>query len=265
MINKLRKVWAAPRSIPIKICQGIIDSVRGYSYNFEKNGESRLLNNLATLKLNTIFDVGSNIGDYARIARAFFPHAAIHCFELSPRTYRTLAENLKNDLNINLNNFGLSDRATEIEFKDYGPDSPVNTILTDSIYHDHRISHTFSSARLETGSDYCASKGVRQIDLLKVDVEGAEHMVLQGFSDLLANKAVRIVQFEYGYANGDAKFLMRDFFKFFESYGYMVGRLSKQGVVFEPWSYKLNDFRSGPNFVAVRQDDDEIVKTIAPK
>jgi hypothetical protein len=26
-------------------------------------------------------------------------------------------------------------------------------------------------------------------------------------------------------------------------------------VAFAPWNYKMNDFRSGPNYVAVRQDD----------
>ena len=34
--------------------------------------------------------------------------------------------------------------------------------------------------------------------LLKIDTEGAEHLVLKGFSDLLSKQSIRLIQFEYG-------------------------------------------------------------------
>jgi hypothetical protein len=54
--------------------------------------------------------------------------------------------------------------------------------------------------------------------------------------------------------------LMRDFYKLFNEYGYAIGRLTKKGVSFEPWNYKMNDFKSGPNYIAVKKDDAEIIK-----
>ena len=38
--------------------------------------------------------------------------------------------------------------------------------------------------------------GVTSIDILKIDVEGADYFVLCGFDDLFKNKKVRVVQFE---------------------------------------------------------------------
>jgi hypothetical protein len=48
---------------------------------------------------------------------------------------------------------------------------------------------------------------------------------------------------------------MKDFFKFFESLGYEVGVLKPAGVIFQSFHYRLNDFDSGPNYVAIRADD----------
>ena len=70
-------------------------------------------------------------------------------------------------------------------------------------------------------------------------------------------KNVRLIQFEYGYANGDAKFLMKDFFIFFKKNNYIVAKLRKK-IKFEKWNYSFNDFNSGPNYIAIKDDDYEI-------
>ena len=112
---------------------------------------------------------------------------------------------------------------------------------------------------------YCKTNNIKSIDFLKIDVEGSEHMVLEGFTDLLSKKAIKVIQFEYGYANADVHFLMRDFFKFFERFGYIIGKLIKNGVIFSDFDYKLNDFNSGPNFVAIRNDDIQLKELISCK
>lgn len=118
------------------------------------------------------------------------------------------------------------------------------------------------AARVETGDGYCLDHSVAFVDFLKVDVEGAEHMVLQGFHEMLKKNAVRVVQFEYGYTNGDAKFLMRDFFRFFDLYGYNLARIRKRKIQFTDFSYSMNDFESGPNYLAVRKDDQGVLEAL---
>lgn len=261
-MNRLKKAYRNPRTIVIKILQKGIDLLRGYSYDFNKNGEKELLSNLSALNFKVIFDVGCNVGEWSQTAVRYFPAAHIHCFELSEGTFETLSENLKGP-NFVLNNMGMGDKDAVVEYKDYGENSKVNTLLVNATYHDRKIDFQIKRATIRSGHSYCAEKGVDHIDFLKIDVEGADHLVLEGFGDLLQKKAIRVIQFEYGYTHGDAKFLMRDFYRLFEQHGYMVGRVQKGGVVFEDWTYKHNDFRSGPNYVAIRLDDAELAGLLA--
>ena len=259
--ERLRKAWDDPRALGVKLLQGAIDSLRDYSYDFDKNGERRLLEVLSTLPVSTVFDVGANVGDWSLAAARALPSADIHCFELSPRTFETLSARVQGP-RFHLNNCGMGRESGSVSFKDYGENATVNTLLTTATYHDARLSAVTSTARIVSGDDYCRERGIEAIDLLKIDVEGVDHWVLEGFAPQLRAKVIRVVQFEYGYTHGDAKFLMRDFHGLFEGHGYSVGRLSRRGVAFAPWNYKMNDFRSGPNYVAVRQDDAETLRLL---
>ena len=49
---------------------------------------------------------------------------------------------------------------------------------------------------IKKGKDYAIEKNIKSIDFLKIDTEGYELNVLQGFEDFLEN--VKIIQFEYG-------------------------------------------------------------------
>ncbi len=164
-----------------------------------------------------------------------------------------------------LNNIGLSDQTGEFEYKDYGSNSTVNTVLLNADYHDHKIKPAIKTAKIETGEKYCKDKKIDHIDFLKIDVEGAEDSVLRGFTSLIAAQKIRIIQFEYGYTNGDAKFLMRDFYKFFSDHGYSIGKLRNGRVDFIPWSYPLNDFTSGPNFIALHNEDKALINLLKAK
>jgi hypothetical protein len=79
----------------------------------------------------------------------------------------------------------------------------------------------------------------------------SKHLVLQGFERMFLEKRISVVQFEYGFVNGDAYFLMKDFFALFKSWGYVVGPLKPKGAIFGEFDYQLNGFKSGPNYVAV--------------
>jgi FkbM family methyltransferase len=241
-----------------KFCRHYLDYYNDYSYDFFKNGEADLLKKLSPLNFKTIFDVGSNLGEWAKISRSFFRGSRIYCFEISEKTFNNLSNNLRDSAFI-LNNFGLADKVGYLSYKDYGENSGVNTIIVDVDFHDAHLQPRMVSANLSTGDIYCSDNSIFFIDFLKVDVEGAEHLVLEGFKELLKENKVRVIQFEYGYANGDAKFLMKDFYKFFEQFGYVVGRVQRGGVEFHHWNYELNNFKSGPNFIAVRSSDFEVM------
>lgn len=243
------------------LCEKYLDYYNGFSYDFYKNGQYELLKRLSKLPFLVIFDVGSNVGDWSAIASALFPQATIHAFELSTGTFQTLLKRLPADHFV-ANNIGLSDHRGTVVYKDHGKDSVVNTLLLDSTYHE-ALRPTLIEARVDAGDMYCADHGIAHIDLLKIDVEGAEHLVLKGFSEMLQKQAIRVIEFEYGYANGDAHFLMRDFFNLFERFGYQVGRITRHPIEFSKWTYANNGFKSGPNYVAIRQGDAEVMAALS--
>ncbi len=60
------------------------------------------------------------------------------------------------------------------------------------------------------GDEFLAREGIGRVDFLKLDVEGAEHLVLQGLNEYLQKGRIRLVQFEYGLVNILTHFLLRD-------------------------------------------------------
>ena len=188
-----------------------------------------------------------------------------HAFEISLTNIKVLHQKFSKNPRITINKYGLSNRRGEVEYKDYGRCSKVNTILEDANFHDHNIKPKLSKAFIETGDRYCVENGIELIDLLKIDTEGAEHLVLSGFCKLLEEGRIRVIQFEYGYTHADAKFLMKDFYKMLVKYGYVIGVLKPGGVIFTEFKYQLNDFQSGPNYVAVHKSCSCIIEKLRGK
>ncbi len=217
-----------------------------FNYNIESNGERWLLQTLASKNmLETAFDVGANHGDWAALVLAANPAAAVHCFEICPPTFQKVAARLAGKKNIFLNSFGLSETAGEVEIK-YCPDGDGGTTMFDVTLP---LNTSIIKAKVASGKDYCAGHGIKKIDCLKIDVEGAEHLVLQGFGDMLNPATIPVVQFEYGMVNIITKFLLKDFYALFESHGYKVGKLFPDFVRFREYRFEDEDFR-GPNYVA---------------
>ena len=261
-VKKYLSALGAPSFLLYKLCKSYVRTYEGYSYRFPKNGEARLLEQLGQHDIKTVFDVGANVGEWSVLAKSRFPDADIHAFELSESTFNTLSPVAQRH-GFTANNCGLSDSDTEITYKDYGDGSTVNTIVANADFHDGKLAAQEKRARVMRGDAYCLEHGIEHIDLLKIDVEGAEHLVLQGFERMFLEQRIGLVQFEYGFVNGDAHFLMKDFFRLFEQWGYAVGPLKPKGVIFGAFDYQLNGFKSGPNYVAVAKTQTALIDAVA--
>lgn len=264
-ILKVLKATTDPKYFCYILARKYVQWYEGFSYRFEDNGEQLLIEILSKESINVVFDVGANVGEWTEIALHNFPGATIHSFELSDLTYQTLLRNLKNKDCAVLNGCGLSNKIEEIFYKDYGENSGLNTILLDASFHDLSIIPVERKGKLITGDHYCREHQINSIDLIKIDVEGAEHLVLEGFHHMLETNAVKVIQFEYGYTHADAKFLIKDFYKLFNRYGYVVGPLKPTGVLFGDFDYRLNDFCSGPNYVAVLKNEKSLIEKLSGK
>lgn len=252
-----------PKELVFKLCEKYINFYNDFSYNFEKNGEKKLISLIKNLKFNIVFDIGCNEGAWSKIILNHFTNIQLHTFEISQQNFNIINQNLKSDY-INNNNFGLSNKNEEVIYKDYGTEyNTTNTIIQNTTFWDKSAPLTLKKTKVITGDKYCKDNNINFIDFIKIDTEGSESLVLEGFSQMLKLKKIRLIQFEYGYANADVHFLMKDFYHFFDKFDYIVGKLKSKGVSFDKFNYRLNDFKSGPNYIAIHKSDAELKKIIS--
>ncbi len=225
---------------------------------FQLNGERFLLDALQPLGFSMLFDVGANKGTWSTHAHSVFPEADLHAFEIVQETCSKLETALGRGDNIHINDFGLSDEAGEVPVYLYDSDllSSVYKFEADGGFSGQKI-----LGRVERGADYCESHGITAIDFLKVDVEGAEGRVLEGFRPMLASGSIRLIQFEYNRGALVGDFLLKHAYEFFTGLGYRLGKLGPDGVHFHDYDFIYEDF-IGPNYVACRDDDAELINVI---
>ena len=132
---------------------------------------------------------------------------------------------------------------------------PADDRWSSMIDYPHPAPSIVLSEKVRRGDDVLAEMGIEHVDLLKVDTEGADLTVLQGFSAMLERGDVDVVQFEYGSACVIARALLLDFYELLDGCGYLVGRLGPHGVDFAPYRLESENF-FGPNFVAARRGTD---------
>ena len=120
-------------------------------------------NTLSNQQINTIADIGANVGIFAIAARIAFPHAEIHCYEpnvdniphlnnqaesLGLKTFEEAVSNI--DGTCSLSKSTIHDTSARITNLECG-EIPLTSL--------HKVLYRFES---------------QQIDLLKLDCEGSE-------------------------------------------------------------------------------------------
>jgi FkbM family methyltransferase len=220
-------------------------------YDFRTNGEGFVLDCLAT-HAHTIVDVGANRGDWALEAARRCPRATIYCFELASATRRELLQRTQAEPRIRVGPTGLSSRSVTLRVKHY-PAEPAWTSIHD---YPHDKPSVWLEEAVTTGDAFLSDTGLTKVDFLKIDTEGHELAVLHGFRTALEQRAIRVIQFEYGYAAVVSHGLLLDFYDLLEPLGYVIGRLRRNVVEFAPYRFATETFR-GPNFIAVRSEEHE--------
>lgn len=218
------------------------------------SGEYWFLENLYPSEINVVFDVGANVGNWTKKVLESIPDAQIHAFEPVPNTFELLETNTRDIQKIKRNRLGLSSESGQLSFNYY----PQSSYLSSAFEHDLGKGGEKLEVNVITGDEYCRINQIDHIDLLKVDTEGFESKVLIGFDSMFAEERIKLVQFEYGPMAIDSKFLLADFYEFFESRGFQVGKIYPNWIDFKAYSKGLENFVLS-NFVAVRKDSTSVL------
>jgi FkbM family methyltransferase len=171
------------------------------------NGEALFFTNIKP-NINVIFDVGcrsdSEFTDF---------EGEVHYFD----PVDIFVKNLANQPNKNklsyFNNFGLGNENVQTlyypRYQSFYNRTNSCQICDDS----NKIVLEIKKAK-----DYIVEKNIETIDFLKIDTEGHELKVLQGFEECLEN--VKIIQFEYGGTFLDNNTNLIDVIHYLEQHGF---------------------------------------------
>lgn len=253
---------AVPVKRALSICESLVDGYHNLNYDLKTNGEYWVLAALAKWPLACFIDAGANTGEWTRAVKSYCPQSTVHAFEIHPQTFAALSGAINGLSGVNLVNSGLSDRSEDIQLHCFGDESGLTSAI--AYPHPQNLQRQTVAGHAISGDSYVARKSIRHIDFLKIDVEGMEDKVLRGFEETIRRDAIDVIQFEYGRVNILTHFLLRDFYGYFESRGYAVGKIYPRGVDFRPYSVFDEDFR-GPNYLACRNGKPEYIQRLGKR
>lgn len=197
-----------------------------------------------------VFDIGANIGWYTTHIAKSVPSGHCHAFEPMPRTFGRLRKNCAlNDLsNVTFNQLALGEEEGVVSLHSF-----------ENLGHGHnslstlgRTDFTSWQVPMTTLDHYLVERNITRVDLVKMDVEGAEMGVVQGARSLfeLPSPPIWIIEMNvetaasFGHAPHD-----------------LLKRISDQGEytfyrIERGWGdvkamASLNDYRHGDNAVCV--------------
>jgi FkbM family methyltransferase len=148
-----------------------------------------------------IFDVGAHHGLVSLRYRDLLPGSTVYAFEPSPVSYERLKEHTAADPMIKPFNLGLAD-TTEVK-----PFSSNRLPATNSLLEtDDRAASIWGQGLLETIErsdvpfksldDLVSEMHIPAIDILKMDVQGAEYLVMRGAEKAIADSRIGIIYTE---------------------------------------------------------------------
>jgi FkbM family methyltransferase len=161
-----------------------------------------------------IFDCGANIGMATLFFKWLYPKSIVYAFEPQKSTFDILERNIKvNNLqNVHYFNLALSDSNGFIEF--FGED---DSNLMSSIIQQRSVGN-----KIKVECRKLSEFIIQPIDLIKIDVEGAENLIMKDLveSKLLNRNTLKQIVMEYHHKIGTEKSNLGNFLLPFEKENY---------------------------------------------
>lgn len=210
-------------------------SLRGIGIgNFESDilsGEKEFIKqHVSKMRRGVVLDIGANVGAYSKSIRSANPIVQIHAFEPHPKTYLKLTENMAS-LSVRTYNVAVGSGAGQLSLFDYAEEdgSSHASLYRDVIEHIHKERSTRHEVKVISLDTFMVDHGIEQVALLKIDTEGHELEVLQGFQRFIRANKVELIQFEFNEMNIISKVSFRDFWELLPNYDFF--RMLPDGLV----------------------------------
>lgn len=145
-------------------------------------------------------DIGANIGWYTTLFQKLIgENGQVHAFEPVPPVFETLKRNTQLNSpphNIKLNNFALGNEEKQVDLHVFSALPSGHASIS---AFDHSDFEVFPSL-MRPLDTYISENGLGNVDFVKIDVEGAELMVLEGASKLFEQGRLPVFEIEMALA-----------------------------------------------------------------
>ena len=178
LIKKLIKKVLAKKGLTISPIDDYIERLELVKNNWIKE-----------LNINTIIDVGASDGGFARKIKIEFPEAKLYSFEALDDVFIRLNSNLQPYKNIVTENYAVSDKIGEVSFYRCVQSTGSSSLL--EMNDVHKVAYPYTQenelvlVNCITLDSYFENKKIQGPTMLKIDVQGAEMLVLKGGTKLL--------------------------------------------------------------------------------
>ena len=173
---------------------------RYLKWRTDNSNEGYLMNQQITkygIIPHTIMDIGGNYGEISLYFSKKYPKSKIYCIEGSPQNILIMEDNLSiqnfSTSNIQLikkivsNKTGLVEITTEL--------GSENSIVFSKTLDETKRSKRSVIVEAKTLIDICKELEIKEIDFLKIDIEGAEPLLEESLNILLPNIKSMLVEF----------------------------------------------------------------------
>jgi FkbM family methyltransferase len=203
------------------------------------------------------FDVGANLGQYTLLAaRHVGPAGQVHSFEPSGRMFTELKYNVELNCLTNmcrLNKVAVSNNEGIARLSMYEPGAEVYGSLGCHRREEGKIIvigyEEVKTIRLD---DYVKEFAINRIDLIKMDIEGAEFLALQGGERVLSRTEAPAIVLEMADINTRGfRYPAIEIWNYLESHAYRMYCLDKRGCI-SGLAQKPADFSRAQNLVGIK-------------
>ena len=223
------------------------------------NGEKFFIGKLLTSFSNTdkeivVFDIGANIGGYSEMILVKTDElnlkTAIHLFEPTKACYSIMLDKFKNNENVILNDFGVSNEERDTTIFYDKEKSGLASLYQRNLDCSGITMDKSEKILIKRIDNYIKEKAIEHIDFIKIDIEGHELKAFEGFGDYLNGSFIDYIQFEYGGANLDSHTSLMELYKFLGDRGFKIAKVMPNGLEIREYSPFMDNFNYA-NYVAV--------------
>ncbi len=185
-----------------------------------------------------VFDVGAFLGETTLLFSHFVrSNGCVHSFEPNKLAFDRMNSVCRsfNRPNIIINHVAITDKEEEVELKVYDEEHLSWSTIANRPLHKYGINveaPIYEKIHSTTIDHYCEKHKISQIDLLKIDVEGAEYQVLKGAKKMFEAAKVKCCSFEFGQTTIDMGNDPEEILDFFRRSGYTLRNMIKDDPIF---------------------------------